>query len=90
MQLLLGARGIRQLAEADLLGGALELGALAGDVADAVELAADGLNHPQAHDVLQETEALQIAALVREVLIPDGVRGDGALVLHAEQAPRSA
>ena len=48
------------------------------------------MDHPQAHDVLQEAEAQLEAAFVGEVLEARGIRGDGAFVFHAQQAPSAA
>ena len=48
------------------------------------------MDHPQAHDVLQEAEAQLEAAFVGEVLEARGIRGDGAFVFHAQQAPGAA
>ena len=59
------------------------------DVGNAVELAADRLDHPQPHDVLEEAEAQFVAAFVREILEARGVGGDRAFVFNAEQAPRA-
>ena len=63
---------------------------LALDVVNAVDLATDGLVHPQAHDVLEEAVTLKVAALVGEVLLAGGLVGNGVLVLDAQQAPRAA
>ena len=63
---------------------------LALDIVYAVDLATDGLVHPQAHDVLEEAIALEVAALIGKVLLAGELAGDSVLVLNAQQAPRSA
>ena len=46
-----------------------------------------GLDHPQAHDVLQVTEAVFIAALVGEVALSALLTADRVIVFDAHQGP---
>ena len=64
-------------------------GLLVHHVGDAVQLAANGLDHPQPHDILQEAIAEVVATLVGKVFAEGRLGADGAAVLHAEQAPRT-
>ena len=72
-----------------LVQAALADGLLVHNVGDAVQFAANGLDHPQPHDVLQEAVPEVVAALVGEVFAVGRRRGERAAVLHAEQAPRA-
>ena len=54
-----------------------------------VPFMACGLNHPQAHDVLQVTEAVFIAALIGEVALSAFLTADRMIVFDAHQGPGS-
>ncbi len=64
-----------------LLGHAAELGEGIG----IIQLMAHRLDHPQTHDVLKETEAILIAALIGKVRFPALLRADGHGIFHAHQ-----
>ena len=63
---------------------------LALHIVHAVQLPADGLDHPQTHDVFQVAVTVPGTALVGEVLQAAGLAGDGLRVFHAQQAPGAA
>ena len=53
-------------------------------------VAAAFLDEPQAHDILERTEAALNGALIREVRVANGVRQNRLVRLHAEQRPCAA
>ena len=63
---------------------------LALNIAYAIELAANRLNHPKTHDVLQEPIPAPCATLVRKVRLHGGLCRKRLVVLHSEKRPCAA